>query len=52
MIVYILTISMIRSTITYGYKFLEKSNCEKVGKEITKNLNAKYQCKRKRYEFN
>lgn len=41
-----LTIMMIHGSVTYGYKFLEKVNCEKVGKELTQGLKAKYKCRR------
>lgn len=33
--VWILTVQILSSNVEYGYKFLEKSNCEKVGKQIT-----------------
>lgn len=43
---WVLTILLIKGKVTYGYKFLEKKNCEKVGKELTTGLKAKYICKR------
>lgn len=46
--VWILKIVMIHGITEYGYKFLEKSNCDKVGRDLTKNINAKYQCTRKK----
>jgi hypothetical protein len=50
MTLYILTIIMIHGSTTYGYKFIEKANCEKVGKDITKNLKySQFTCKKKRY---
>lgn len=52
MIVWILTITMIHGRVEYGYKFLEKKNCEKVGIDITKKIKASYNCKRKKYELN
>jgi hypothetical protein len=46
--VWILVISMVHGSTTYGYKFLEKANCEKVGKELTKPLKRAYfKCKLK-----
>jgi hypothetical protein len=50
MTLYILTIIMIHGSTTYGYKFLEKANCEKVGKDLTKNLkHSQFTCKKKRH---
>lgn len=50
MIVYILTISMVYGSTTYGYKFIEKANCEKVGKDLTKSLKySQFTCKKKRH---
>lgn len=33
---WILSIIMINGRTDYGYKFVEKANCEKVGKQIVK----------------
>jgi hypothetical protein len=50
MTVWILVISMAHGSTTYGYKFLEKANCEKVGKDITKNFkHSQFSCKKKRH---
>jgi hypothetical protein len=50
---WILTIVMTHGSTVYGYKFVEKSNCEKIGKELT-SISKKwlYNCKRKNYESN
>lgn len=53
MMLYILTIYMVNGYTTYGYKFLEKKNCEKVGKELIKpSKQWYYACRRKHYELN
>ena len=50
MILWTLIISMTHGSTIYGYKFVEKSNCEKVGQDITKNFkNSQFTCKKKRY---
>ena len=47
---WILTIVMINGSTTYGYKFLEKANCEKVGKELVKVIKrGAFSCKLKRH---
>jgi hypothetical protein len=50
MILWVLTVFMAHGSTTYGYKFMEKANCDKVGKDITKGFkNSKFTCKKKRY---
>lgn len=50
MTIWILTITMLHGSTVYGYKFLEKANCEKVGKDLTKNLkHSNFSCKKKRH---
>jgi hypothetical protein len=50
MTLYILTIIMVHGSTTYGYKFLEKANCEKVGKELIKVIKrGNFTCKKKHY---
>lgn len=45
---WILTISMIYGQTTYGYKFLEKKNCEKVGRDLIKLIKqGHFKCKLK-----
>jgi hypothetical protein len=47
---FILTITMIHGSTTYGYKFVEKKNCEDVGKSIIKLIKqGTFSCKMKRY---
>lgn len=46
MIFWLLIVSMIRGQTEYGY-FIEKSNCEKVGKDIIKRVKqSQYKCKK------
>lgn len=52
MIFWILTITMIHGRFEYGYKFLQKKNCEKVGSDITRKVKSSYKCKRIIYELN
>jgi len=48
MSVWILVIAMIHGEVTYGYKFLERSNCQKVGKDIVSiSKKWQYSCTRK-----
>jgi hypothetical protein len=48
---WVLTILMINGTVEHG-KFIEKSNCEKVGKQIVGNSKSmKYVCKRKKFNM-
>lgn len=50
MILWILTIATINGQTEYGYKFIEKANCEKVGQQITGVFKkTAYSCKRKRF---
>ncbi len=50
MTIWILTILMTHGSTTYGYKFIEKTNCEKVGKDITKSIkHTQFTCKKKRH---
>ncbi len=45
---WILTIYMMTGQTTYGYKFVEKANCEKVGKDLLKLVKTGYfKCKPK-----
>jgi hypothetical protein len=45
---WILTISMMYGQTTYGYKFLKKENCQKIGEQITSNFKkSNYSCKLK-----
>lgn len=47
---WILTISMMHGQVEYGYKFIQKSNCERIGKEYSKMIkNASYSCKLKTF---
>ena len=47
---WILTIYMMTGQTTYGYKFSQKDNCEKVGKELIKPLKQAYfKCKLKNF---
>jgi hypothetical protein len=48
MSVWILTIIMTHGTTIYGYKFIEKKNCEKVGKDLVKLVKmGHFKCKLK-----
>lgn len=50
MILWILTITMLRGSTVYGYKFVDKTNCEKIGKDLTKSLKySNFTCKKKQY---
>jgi len=51
-ILWILTIAMTHGSTEYGYKFLERVNCEKVGKELALSVKAKHSCKKKFYTLN
>jgi hypothetical protein len=45
---WILTVYMMTGQTTYGYKFVEKANCEKVGKDLAKIIKqGYYKCKLK-----
>lgn len=47
---WVLTIAMIHGSTTYGYKFVKKSNCEKIGKEYTKIIKkSMYKCTLKKF---
>ena len=47
---WVLIIFMIRGQTEYGYKFVEKKNCDKIGKEIVKTLKrGTYKCKLKNF---
>lgn len=47
---WVLIISMIHGSTEYGYKFVEKKNCDKIGKEIVKTLKkGTYKCKLKSF---
>lgn len=44
-----LTILMLRGSTEYPYKFVEKKNCEKIGKDLVKIVkNARFKCEAKR----
>lgn len=48
MIIWILTITMTHGQVEYGYKFTQKSNCEKVGKDLVKMIRQGFfKCKPK-----
>jgi hypothetical protein len=48
---WILVISMAHGDITYGYKFLERVNCERIGKSIVGNSKQmNYTCKLKYFK--
>jgi hypothetical protein len=47
-IYYILTVNMLHGSITHGYHFVEKANCEKVGKNYAKVVKSTYSCKKVR----
>jgi len=43
---WILIIYMLNGKTTYGYKFIKKTNCEKVGKDLVKVFKKSYyKCK-------
>lgn len=45
---WVLTIYMMTGQTTYGYKFVEKANCEKVGKDLVKLIKrGNFKCKLK-----
>ena len=45
---WILTVYMMTGQTIYGYKFVEKVNCEKVGKDLVKLVKSgHYKCKLK-----
>jgi len=47
---WVLIISMIHGSTTYGYKFVEKKNCEDVGKNLVKIIKqGTFSCKMKHY---
>jgi len=46
MIFWILIIITTSGKTEYGYKFVEKSNCEKVGRDIGKRVKSSFKCKR------
>jgi hypothetical protein len=47
---WILTVYMTTGQTTYGYKFVEKTNCEKIGTNIMKIVkHSYYKCKAKIY---
>jgi hypothetical protein len=44
-IFWILTITMIHGEVKYGYKFINKSNCEKIGKYYSNTIKySTYKC--------
>jgi hypothetical protein len=48
---WLLIIHMVNGTTTHGY-FMEKSNCQKVGKSIVKDIKSfKYECRLKRVKL-
>lgn len=46
MTVFILTVIMTHGSVTHGYKFLERANCEKVGKDLARTVKGSWKCKR------
>jgi hypothetical protein len=51
-ILWILTIAMTHGSTEYGYKFLGRGSCEKVGKELASSVRGKHSCKKKFYALN
>jgi len=52
MIYWVLKITMIHGFTNYPYKFLEKENCLKVGKELTSYVKGSYySCKSEKKEL-
>jgi hypothetical protein len=52
MIFWILTVQILNSNVEYGYKFIYKTNCEKIGKEIAgKSKQMKYSCKTRKIKL-
>ena len=50
---WILTIYILNANIEYGYKFIEKVNCEKIAKVIVgKSKQMKYSCKLNKINLN
>lgn len=48
MIFWVLTVGMLHGSVEHGYKFVEKNNCENVGKFYLKLLrHGSYKCKKK-----
>jgi hypothetical protein len=43
---YVLTVMMVHGSVTHGYHFINKANCDKVGKSYAKIVKGTYQCKR------
>lgn len=43
---FVLTIIMTHGSTELGYKFLERENCHKVGKELSRAVKGSYKCKR------
>lgn len=43
---FILTIIMTHGSTELGYKFLEKENCHKIGKQLSATVKGAYKCKR------
>jgi len=49
MMLWVLTVYMIGGQTTYGYKFVEKANCEKVGKQLVSTIKiGNFKCKLKK----
>lgn len=47
---WVLTIFMIHGKTIYGYKFLKKENCHRIGKELTSIFKkSTYTCKEKEF---
>ena len=47
---WVLKIAMIHGITEYGYKFVEKKNCDKIGKEYVKIIkHAQYTCRLKTF---
>lgn len=47
---WVLTIVMIHGKTIYGYKFLKKENCHRIGKELTSVFKkSTYTCKEKQF---
>ena len=50
--VWILTVQILSSSIEYGYKFLEKSNCQKVGRQLVgHSKQMEYSCRLKKVKI-
>lgn len=50
--VWILTFQIMSSKVVYGYKFIQKTNCEKVGKDLSqKYKKTTYKCELKKVKI-